>query len=122
MYYGGLTWGRRDFSYEGNAWELSPDCTEENLDGADAGSLFSLTHLLGPLEALNLHDVTTFKCPVFLFEGRHDYVTSHTLAEECFHQVQAPEKKSYGLRIPHTWSRKSNQDASSSTSLRTYVL
>ena len=114
--------GKEGLFIRRKCWELSPDCTEENLDGADAGSLFSLTHPLGPLEALNLHDVTTFKCPVFLFEGRHDYVTSHTLAEEWFHQVQAPEKKSYGLRIPHTWSRKSNQDASSSTSLRTYVL
>ena len=74
--------GRKDFSYEGNAWDLSPDYTEKDLDGVDGGSLFSLTHLLGPLEALDLQNVTTFKCPIFLFEGRHDYATSHTLAEE----------------------------------------
>jgi len=93
MFYGGLTWGRKDFSYEGNSWDLSPDYTEKDLDSVDAGSLFSLTHLLAPLEALNLQGTTTFKCPIFLFEGRHDYATSHTLAEEWFRRLKAPEKK-----------------------------
>ncbi len=93
MFYGGLTWGRTDFSYEGNSWDLSPDYTEKDLDGVDAGGLFSLTHLLGPLEALNLQNVTAFNCPIFLFEGRHDYATSHTLAEEWFRHLRAPEKK-----------------------------
>jgi pimeloyl-ACP methyl ester carboxylesterase len=30
---------------------------------------------------------------VFLFEGRHDYATSHTLAEEWFQRIKAPMKK-----------------------------
>jgi len=92
-YYGGLTYGRTSFSYDANAWTLSPDYTDKDLDAVDDGSLFSLTHLLGPLEAVNLTNVTTFGCPLFVFEGRHDYATSHTLAEAWFKSVKAPEKK-----------------------------
>jgi pimeloyl-ACP methyl ester carboxylesterase len=93
MYYGGLTYGRTSFSYDGNAWKLSPDYTEEELDGVDDGSLLSLTHLLGPMHAVNFDAVTKFKCPVFLFIGRHDYTTSHELAEEWFKKIKAPKKE-----------------------------
>ncbi len=93
MYYGGLTYGRKDFSYDGNAWELSPDYTQKDLDGVDDGSLYSLTHLLGPLEAVNFDSVTKFECPVFLFDGRHDYATSHELAAGWFKKIKAPEKE-----------------------------
>ena len=93
MYYGGLTYGRTNFSYDGNAWELSPDYTEKDLDLVDDGSLYSLTHLLGPLEAVNFDAVKSFRCPVFLFDGRHDYATSHELAVEWFKKIKAPEKE-----------------------------
>jgi pimeloyl-ACP methyl ester carboxylesterase len=93
MYYGGLTYGRTDFKYGGNAWELSPDYTEKDLDAIDDGSLYSLTHLLGPVVALNYDSVTDFKCPIFLFEGRHDYAVSHALAAEWFGHIKAPSKK-----------------------------
>lgn len=93
MYYGGLTYGRTDFGYDANAWEISPDYTEKELDGVDEGSLYSVTHLLGQLMAMNFDSVTKFKCPVFLFDGRHDYATSHELAVEWFKKIEAPEKE-----------------------------
>jgi pimeloyl-ACP methyl ester carboxylesterase len=93
MYYGGLTYGRTDYSYDSNAQELSPDYTDEDLDKVDDGSLYSLTDLLGQLTAVNLDSVTTFKCPVFLFDGRHDYSTSHELAVDWFKKIKAPEKE-----------------------------
>jgi pimeloyl-ACP methyl ester carboxylesterase len=93
MYYGGLTYGRSNFSYDANAWELSPDYTEKDLDSLDDGSLYSVTHLLGQLMAMNFDSVTTFKCPVFLFDGRHDYATSHELAVEWFKKIEAPQKE-----------------------------
>jgi len=56
--------------------------------------LYSLTRLLGPaLQSLNYESVTDFKCPIFLFEGRHDYATSHALAAEWFGNIKAPSKK-----------------------------
>jgi len=93
MFYGGLTYGRTDFKYDGNAWELSPDYTEKDLDAVDDGSLYSLTHLLNAAEALNYDSVTDFKCPIFLFEGRHDFDVSSSLAAEWFDHVKAPSKK-----------------------------
>jgi pimeloyl-ACP methyl ester carboxylesterase len=92
-YYGGLMYGRTTFSYDANAWSLSPDYTDKDLDAVDGGGLFSLTHLFGALEALNDESVTRFKCPILLFEGRHDYATSHTLAETWFKRIDAPSKK-----------------------------
>ena len=93
MYYGGLAWGRQDFKWDADAGELSPDYSEKQLDAIDAGSAFSITHLIGPLLEVNLEKATTFRCPVFLFVGRHDYSTSHTLAETSFKQVSAPQKE-----------------------------
>ncbi|WP_348269173.1 alpha/beta hydrolase [Edaphobacter paludis] len=93
MYYGGLTYGRTNFSYDGNAWSLSPDYTQKDLDLVNDGSFFSVTYLLGALEAVDYDSVTNFKCPIFLFEGRHDYTTSHTLAAEWFARIHAPSKK-----------------------------
>lgn len=92
-YYGGLAWGRQDFKWDSHAWELSPDYSEKQLDAVDAGSAFSISHLMQPLLAVNLEDATTFHCPVFLFVGRHDYATSHTLAESWFHKISAPQKQ-----------------------------
>jgi pimeloyl-ACP methyl ester carboxylesterase len=93
MFYGGLTYGRTDFSYDGNAWNISPDYTDKDLDLVDEGSLYSLTHLLSAVEELNYENLVTFRCPIFLFEGRHDYATSHTVADEWFKRVDAPTKK-----------------------------
>ena len=93
MYYGGLTWGRKDFMYDANARELSPDYTQAEVNSTNAGSLFSVTYLLKPLEAVDFEDITTVKCPVFLFEGRHDYAVSHTLAAAWFDHLHAPQKK-----------------------------
>jgi pimeloyl-ACP methyl ester carboxylesterase len=34
-----------------------------------------------------------FRCPVFLFNGRHDYTVSNRGAAEWFAQLKAPRKK-----------------------------
>jgi pimeloyl-ACP methyl ester carboxylesterase len=93
MYYGGLAWGRKDFTWDANTWTLSPDYTDNDLDKVDEGSLYSVTHLLGQLQPLSYEDLTTLRCPLFFFLGRHDYAVSHTLDEEWFNRVQAPKKK-----------------------------
>jgi pimeloyl-ACP methyl ester carboxylesterase len=93
MYYGGLTYGRTTYAYDGNARELSPDYTQKEVDLINDGGLYSITHLLGPFEKLNYESVTRFQCPIFLFIGRHDYATSHTLAANWFEHIEAPSKK-----------------------------
>jgi pimeloyl-ACP methyl ester carboxylesterase len=93
QYYGGLTWGRTDYHYNANAWLLSPDYTDKELDQEGDGSLYSITHLLTAAFTFNAEQMTSFTCPIFLFEGRHDYSVSHTLPKEWFKKVKAPEKK-----------------------------
>jgi len=93
IYYGGLAWGRSDFTWDSRAWELSPDYSEKDLDALHSGSFFSLSHLIRSLLDVNLEAVTTFNCPVFLFVGRHDYATSHELAQQWFRSVTAPQKE-----------------------------
>jgi pimeloyl-ACP methyl ester carboxylesterase len=93
MFYGGLTWGRQDFRYDANAWTLSPEYTDAELDQIGNGSLYSISHLLPELDTLNYERTTTFRCPVFVFVGRHDYAVSHTLSAEWFAHLRAPQKK-----------------------------
>ena len=93
MFYGGLTWGRTSFSYDANTWTLSPDYTDKDLSEVNNGSLFSVTQLLTPLENVDFDSITHFRCPIFLFEGRHDYDVSHDLAAQWFSHVTAPRKK-----------------------------
>lgn len=93
MYYGGLAWGRRDFSWDANTWMLSPDYSAADLDAIGKGSLFSLKHLLGPLLAVNLDDVTNFGCPVIEFVGAHDYTTPTSVVVDWFKRLHAPSKR-----------------------------
>ncbi len=93
MHYGGLAWGRSDFKPFDDARKLSPDYDNEEVKAIDRGSLFSLQHLLPPLEGFNLDKLTRFECPVFLFNGRHDYSTSHEVAADWVARGRAPVKK-----------------------------
>ena len=92
-YYGGLAWHRRGFGWVSGTWDLSPDYTEAELDAIGAGSRVSLTQLLPEFIAINFDNVTSFRCPVFLFSGRHDLSVSHVLAAEWFSKLHAPQKK-----------------------------
>jgi pimeloyl-ACP methyl ester carboxylesterase len=93
MYYGGLAWGRKDFQFDSDAEELSPDYNHDDLVAIDKGSLFSLNHLLDPLLDVDFDHVTNFKLPVIVFAGAHDYTTPHETAEKWFGDLQAPSKR-----------------------------
>lgn len=93
MYYGGLAYGRRDFSWDAQTWELSPDYSASDLDAISAGSLFSLKYLLGPLLDANFDDVTRFGCPIIEFVGAHDYTTPTGPVIGWFKRLDAPSKR-----------------------------
>lgn len=93
MHYGGLAWGRSNFKHFDDARKLAPEYTSEEVKAIDKGSLFSLAHLLAPLETLTLADMTRFGCPLFLFNGRHDYSTSSQVAADWFQRIHAPAKR-----------------------------
>ena len=92
-FYGGLAYGRTDLDFDNDLATLSPDYTEQDIANIGAGAGYSVSYLFTSLFRLNIESATTFQCPVFLFEGRHDYATSHALAEEWFTRVKAPAKK-----------------------------
>ncbi|MGH8156009.1 MAG: alpha/beta fold hydrolase, partial [Rhodanobacteraceae bacterium] len=85
--------GRRDFQYAADAWQLSPEYGESDVQAIDKGSLFSLKHLLQPLLAVDFDNTTRFGCPVVMFVGAHDDTTSHALAREWYDKLRAPSKR-----------------------------
>lgn len=93
MYYGGLAWGRQDYQFAADTWDLSPDYGESDVRAIGKGSVFSLKHLLKPLLSVDFDHTTRFGCPVVMFVGAHDNTTSHTLAEQWFDTLQAPSKR-----------------------------
>ena len=91
--YGGLSWNRDSYAYYYRATELSPDYTEADLDAIDKGSLLSLTHLLPAFSTFDYSKVTDFKCPIVIFNGRHDETVSANVTAAWFARVHAPVKK-----------------------------
>lgn len=89
-----VQWDRRDsYAYYYRASELSPDYTDADLDAIDKGSLLSLRHLGAAFGAFNYSQVTDFRCPIVLFEGRHDFTTASQVSAAWFAKVRAPYKK-----------------------------
>ena len=93
QYYGGLTWNRRNFDYASDAWTLSPDYSEADLDAIGKGSVLTLNQLLPALSHYDIENETDFRCPIVIFDGRHDYSVSHEVSAEWFARVHAPYKK-----------------------------
>jgi pimeloyl-ACP methyl ester carboxylesterase len=91
--YGVLSWNRDSYAYYYRASELSPDYTNADLDAIDKGSLLSLTHLLPAFSTFDYSHVTDFKCPIVIFNGRHDETVSAKVTADWFAHVHAPMKK-----------------------------
>ncbi|RDS82717.1 alpha/beta hydrolase [Dyella psychrodurans] len=92
MSYGGLAYGRKNYAFDSDAEQLSPDYSQQELDAIDKGSVFTIQHLMDSVTAVDFDHVTQFGCPVILFVGAHDETTSHELAEQWFDKLQAPSK------------------------------
>jgi pimeloyl-ACP methyl ester carboxylesterase len=91
--FGGLSWNRDSYAYYYRATELSPDYTDADLAAIDKGSLLSLTHLLPVFSTFDYSHVTDFKCPIIIFNGRHDETVSAKVTAAWFARVHAPVKK-----------------------------
>lgn len=91
--YGGLSWNRDSYAYYYRATELSPDYTDADLAAIDKGSLLSLSHLLPTFSTFDYSHVTDFKCPIIIFNGRHDETVSAKVTAAWFAHVHAPVKK-----------------------------
>lgn len=93
VYYGGLSWGRKSYDYYYDTSKLSPDYTDADLKAIDQGAVMSVTALLPALMAVDFTRTTDFKCPIVMFNGRHDITTNSGVVAEWFKTVKAPAKK-----------------------------
>jgi pimeloyl-ACP methyl ester carboxylesterase len=92
-HYGGAVFNRTGFDAESAAIKLSPEYTDADLKTIWDGNAFSEKHLLAETIALDFSAYTEFRCPIVLFNGRHDYNVSSSVAAEWFARVKAPAKQ-----------------------------
>jgi proline iminopeptidase len=90
---GGLTYRRTTYDYYENLFKLSPEYSEQDVAAIDKGSALSLGALIPAILNFNYSDTIRFKCPIILFEGRHDDTTPAEVAAQWFKRVRAPDKK-----------------------------
>jgi pimeloyl-ACP methyl ester carboxylesterase len=91
-YFGGVMAYHHDNVADSDLVKLSPDYTREELRHIYDGNKFSERFLLADLVDGDW-SLTRIGCPLFLFEGRHDYNANSELAWEWFEKVQAPAKQ-----------------------------
>jgi pimeloyl-ACP methyl ester carboxylesterase len=90
---GGLTYRRSTYDYYENLFKLSPEYNEQDVAAVDKGSALSLGALIPAILNFNYSGTIRFKCPIILFEGRHDDTTPAEVAAQWFKRVQAPDKR-----------------------------
>ncbi len=92
-YFGGVMAYRHGNDADSDLSKLSPDYTAEELQHIYDGNQFAERFLLADLVDGDWSVIRTLRCPLFLFEGRHDYNANSQLAWEWFQKVQAPTKR-----------------------------
>jgi len=90
--FGGYYWGG-GFGHNGEIARFSPDYSEAELKIRDQAQAFSDQVLWDELGEVSFLDVTRFKVPVVILQGRHDLGTSATLVDQWFATLKAPAKK-----------------------------
>jgi proline iminopeptidase len=93
MFFGGLSYGRKDWAYYERLFQLSPAYTSADVAAVDQGSALSLPRLFPDMVKFDYSGVTQWQCPIILFLGRHDLTTPSTVAAEWFGKIRAPSKK-----------------------------
>jgi pimeloyl-ACP methyl ester carboxylesterase len=90
--YGGVMAYRKDNQAESGLADLSPDYTDEDIPHIWDGNKFAAPYLLPQVLSLDLSTTKKLACPLFLFEGRHDFNVNAEVAAAWFEKVEAPEK------------------------------
>jgi proline iminopeptidase len=89
---GGMIYAQTEDDENLRRW-LSPFYTDYDLKSADLGEDLSYRTLWPEVTSVDFNDVHVFRCPVFIFAGRHDRTTPMTLVQPWFAQLQAPSKE-----------------------------
>jgi proline iminopeptidase len=91
-FYGGAVHGRKRFDHEIVGTALAPEYSDADVQTIWVASDFSEEHLLPAVLTTDFRDVTSLECPMILFNGRHDYNVSASVAAEWFERLRAPSK------------------------------
>jgi pimeloyl-ACP methyl ester carboxylesterase len=91
--YGGAVYGRTDFDAESAAAKLAPEYTDADLKTMWDATEFSSSRMLTDVLTQDFSVYTTFRCPIVIFNGRHDYNVSSSATAEWFAKVKAPAKR-----------------------------
>jgi pimeloyl-ACP methyl ester carboxylesterase len=91
--FGGLSYGRDGLGYYLNLAYLSPEYTAEDIEAIGKGSHLSLSPLWAEVMRFDYADITRFRCPIFIFAGRHDFTTPSEVAAAWLKRVRAPRKQ-----------------------------
>jgi proline iminopeptidase len=92
-FFGGVMAYRTSQEDESHAGRLSPDYTDAQARHIYDGNSFSEHYLLADVLNVDLSHETNLKCPLLLFEGRHDFTVNSDVAHEWFERVEAPQKQ-----------------------------
>jgi len=92
-YFGGMEYGRTEADYVDKMAIFSSNYSEREVAAIEEGEGFSTAILAPELLGLDYESVTDFKCPIFLFEGRHDWAVPSTLSADWYGRVTAPSKQ-----------------------------
>jgi pimeloyl-ACP methyl ester carboxylesterase len=91
--YGGAVYGRTGSDAESAAAKLAPEYTDADLKTMWDGTEFSSSRMLTDVLTQDFSVLTTFDCPIVIFNGRHDYNVSASATAEWFAKVKAPAKQ-----------------------------
>lgn len=88
---GGMIYALSDDDESQRRW-MSPLYEDHDLHAAELGEDQSFELLWSQVTSVRFDDVNVFRCPVFIFAGRHDRTTPTTLVQPWFAKLQAPSK------------------------------
>ena len=91
--YGGAVYGRTGFDAESKAAKLAQEYTDADLKTMWDGTEFSSSRMLTDVLMQDFSVYTSFRCPIVIFNGRHDYNVSASATAEWFAKVKAPSKQ-----------------------------
>jgi pimeloyl-ACP methyl ester carboxylesterase len=91
--YGGVMANRQSNDAESDFSKLSPDYKDEEIPRIWEGNDFTERYLLADALGLDLTSIRELRCPLLIFDGRHDVNINSDVAAEWFATVQAPYKR-----------------------------
>lgn len=90
--YGGAIYRRKGYETEVAAVRLAPDYTAADRAAFNVSTEYAMLKLLPELVMTDFSKIDRLACPIIIFNGRHDYNVSQSVAAEWFSRLKTPSK------------------------------